>query len=347
VKPEEGLKMTETPDGSLLTIAIPTFDRNADLARTVRVLLPQLRPGVLLVIRDNASPVPVSETLAPLVDGNESVEVVRNRFNIGGDANVLRCIETCQTEWLWVLGDDDLPAPDAVDRIALDIQSAHPSLICVNYRCELHDRKDALELKGMDDFLRRMDSLSNVLFLSSNIYRAPALQEQLRLAYTYSSSHMPQVIALMYALGVEGRIRLSMDQIASWSEGEFRKSWSVVNAALGFPIILDLPLSQSQRMALARKAEADAHPALLGVARQLLFVASAGRDRANVRWLWRQIRYRRFGGLPWSFQKLLAGLLQVLFLAPHTAQPLIEAVARLILRERALRNTLQDRQERM
>ena len=46
----------------VLTIAIPTFDRNEQLARTVSALLPQLRPGVSLVIRDNASPVPVAAT---------------------------------------------------------------------------------------------------------------------------------------------------------------------------------------------------------------------------------------------------------------------------------------------
>ncbi|MCK6682149.1 MAG: glycosyltransferase [Thermoanaerobaculia bacterium] len=339
--------MIEPPEPDVLTIAIPTFDRNADLERSVRALLPQLRPGVRLIIRDNASPDPVSPSLAPLLGDRPDVTIVRNPFNIGGDANVLRCLETCQTEWLWILGDDDLPVPDALERILTEIHQAPETLLCVNYRSELFDRTAALELQGTEEFIFKMDSLSNILFLSSNIYRAPALKTQLRLAYTYSSTHMPHVVALLFALGSHGRIRLSTQQIAVWSEPELHRSWSVVNAALGFPTILDLPLSQRARIALARKAEGSAHPALLGLARQLLFLSSAEGDPAHARWLWRQIRYRRYGGLPLSFQKLLAFLLQGLFLAPGTVQPLVELAARLLLGGRASRNSLQDRSERI
>jgi len=37
------------------------------------------------------------------------------RFPIaGGAGNVFRCLEECQTEWLWILSDDDPALPDAV-----------------------------------------------------------------------------------------------------------------------------------------------------------------------------------------------------------------------------------------
>jgi hypothetical protein len=339
--------MTHSPESHLLTIAIPSFDRNELLERAVRSLLPQLCPGVRLVVRDNASPTPAQQSLAAWVAGRDDVEVVRNPGNIGGNANFLRCLETCQTEWLWVLGDDDAPAADAVARILADIRAAPPALLAISYRCELFNRQRPLEVQGMDGLIERMDSLSSLLFLSTNVLRAPALQRQLRMAYAYAYSNMPQIIALMYAAGSEGRVRFSMERIVSWADAEASRTWSVVNAALAFPTLLDLPLSQPQRRLLAAKLEQDVHPALAGLARQLLALACAEGDFAAARWTWRQMRLRRFGGQGLSMRRALAWLLGWLLLAPRLSRPVVETVARLVLRERAAHNTLQDRTRRI
>ena len=105
-----------------LTVAIPTFDRNQTLREHLASLLPQLTPDCTLLIIDNCSPTPVIETIRDLLDGypSLSVRVDRNQTNIGAGANILRCLERCETEWLWVLGDDDRPRPDAVGRIMKD-----------------------------------------------------------------------------------------------------------------------------------------------------------------------------------------------------------------------------------
>ncbi len=330
----------------LLTIAIPTFDRNEVLALTVSALLPQLGPDVRLVIRDNASPRPVAQTLAALVAG-AGVLVERNPFNIGGNANMLRCLESCATEWLWVLGDDDLPDADAVQRVLADLRSADAGLVAINYRSELFDRRQALTLRGADDFLARMDSLSNVLFLSASVVRAPALQAHLRLANAYAYCNMPQVLALLLALGAERCVQLSMQHIATWREAPAGASWSVVNASLAFPTVLDLPLPQHQRRLLAAKVEADVNPELLGLARQLLALACADGDAAAARWTWRQMRGRRFGGAPLSARRALAWALGWLFIAPQITRPMVEAAAKLLLGERASRNALQDRTQRI
>lgn len=332
---------------TLLTIAIPTFDRNEVLAQTVATLLPQMRPGVKLVIRDNASPRPVSQTLAAMVSGRADVEVISNPWNVGGNANMLRCLEHCDSEWLWVLGDDDLPDADAVTRILSDVAAAPEALTAFNYRSELYDRREALELCGAEDFLDRMDSLSNVLFLSASVVRAPRLQPHLRLAYAYAYSNMPHVVALLLALGEQGRVRLSTAHIASWVEAPAGSAWSVINAALAFPTVLDLPLPHRQRLLLARQVEADVQPELLGLARQLLARARADDEAPAARWLWRQMRARRFRGLPFSARSVLAWALGALFIAPRITQPMVEWAARLLLGPRAARNALQDRTQRI
>lgn len=339
--------MATEPHPDLLTIAIPTFDRNDLLARTVAALLPQMQPGVRLVVRDNASPRPVRDTLAPLIAGRTDVSIVSNPVNIGGNANMLRCLESCETEWIWVLGDDDLPAVDAVPRILADMGTSPAQRVAISYRCELFERRQSLELTGADDFVERMDSLSSVLFLSTTVLRARSLRPHLRLAYAYAYSNMPQTIALMQALGETGQVRLATEQIVSWGDAGAHASWSVVNASLAFPTLLDLPISQRRRRALARKVEADVNPELLGLARQLLVLACSNGDTAAARWTWRQMRHRRFAGLGPSRRRLLAWLLGGLFVAPRLTRPCVEWVARLALGERATRNTLQDRAQRI
>lgn len=329
----------------LLTISIPTFDRNEILLQTVTALLPQLGPDVTLVIRDNASPQPVALTLSALAS-EADIQITRNPWNIGGSANVLRCLETCETEWLWILGDDDVPDADAVSRVLADVRDADASLIGVNYRSELFDRRRDLELCGTEAFLTQMDSLSNILFLSASILRAPALQRHMRLAYNYSYSGMPHVLALLLALGAEGRFKLSTQHLVTWREADAGSSWPVVTASLAFPTVLDLPLPQHQRRLLARKVEADVHPELLGLARQLLAQSCADGDAAAARWTWRQMRLRRFAGGPMSVRRLLAWLLGYLFVVPMLSRPVVEAVARVVLGKRATRNALQDRTQR-
>lgn len=331
----------------LLTIAIPTFDRNEQLARTVAALLPQLRPGVQLVIRDNASPVPVASTLEALIAGRSDVCVVRNVCNIGGGANVLRCLEACETEWLWILGDDDTPIPGAVTCILADINAADAGLVGVNYRCELYDRREARELRGVDDFLARADSLSNLLLLSATVVRAPRLKPQLRLAYAYMSSWISHLAALLFSLGEDGRVRLSMERIVRWEPPDLAASWSIIGAALAFSTAADLPLTQRQRGMLMARMESDIQPELLGLARQLLASACEAGDGAGARWTWRQIRYRRFGGRLRSVRAWLAWGLGGLFVAPRLTRPLVEAVARWHLGDRAGRNVLQDPMKRI
>ena len=43
----------------------------------------------------------------------------RNRVNVGGNANVLRCLEKAESERAWIIGDDDIPEQGALARVAM------------------------------------------------------------------------------------------------------------------------------------------------------------------------------------------------------------------------------------
>src|SRR5207302_549928 len=117
-------------------IAIPTYNRNRFLVETVQRLLPQLSAACRLLIIDNCSDEPAAEALRPVIgaETDAPVRIVRNGVNVGAIANIMRCFELCETEWMWLLGDDDRPEPDAVSTILAHIRS-QPAALFFNFVC--------------------------------------------------------------------------------------------------------------------------------------------------------------------------------------------------------------------
>jgi hypothetical protein len=265
-----------------LTIAIPTFDRNDLLARHVEILLPQVGPHRLLIL-DNASPVPVAETLCPILERFPAArcEIVRHRHNIGGIANLLRAFELCETDWVWLLGDDDEPFPDAVEKIGRALDE-DPEALFLNFSSEIYQRPSPRESEGLGGFVDAIDDFGNVLFLSAGVYRIAALRSNLRLAYHLGYSMMPQLALLLAGLGEDGRCRLRTEQIVHWERPPLEQQWSNVSEALGKMTILDLPMDHAVRMRLARKIRM---PRLEDLFVQLLLTAEAGASVEEVQFL--------------------------------------------------------------
>src|SRR3954453_15775649 len=101
----------------ILTIAIPTYNRPTKVRNTLLRLIPQLNDQVFLRILDNHSETDVrtfvQNDITPAVA--DKIEIIRHKVNIGGDANFQRCFELCETPYIWMIGDDDMVAENAVE----------------------------------------------------------------------------------------------------------------------------------------------------------------------------------------------------------------------------------------
>ena len=238
----------------LLTIAIPTFNRNERLAATLERVLPQLSPQCRVLVIDNASPRPVEETLVPLLARfpGAPVEVRRNRANIGANANILRCFEECETPYLWALGDDDTPLADALQTLFCAIE-AQPESVFFSFSDEKLMRAAAIQTRGADEFALAFDSLWLLLCISSSLYRVDKLKSSLRVGYRFGYSHAPHLVTLLAFLAGEGngRCRLERKQIVHWNAPEEGQQWPLLLFALGIATMLELPLSMPARRHLA------------------------------------------------------------------------------------------------
>ena len=118
----------------VLTLAIPTYERSASLSRLLHCLVAQAGiDRVEVLISDNGSTDGTRAAAAAFSD-DLSIRIVGFDRNQGFDKNYHNCVVLARTEYVWVMGDDDLLTPGAVARILSAIDMNHPDLIICQRR---------------------------------------------------------------------------------------------------------------------------------------------------------------------------------------------------------------------
>lgn len=234
----------------ILTIAIPTFNRNLILKKNLQSILRQFDNRFQIVIIDNHSDIPVTETLADEIASFGHLEVIRNKANVGLSGNVIKCFELCKTEWLWVLGDDDEALPNIVPLIE-EYLTMHSDVWYFNFNSDLvemntgKDRYMDTITIGINQFFEKIDSTSNVIFISSGIYNVPKTFHAIKFAYLFSYTVCPHYAYLLMALGKQGKVLLSKQHLVTRFRDDFKTanySWSRLYTDLAVPTLYELPL---------------------------------------------------------------------------------------------------------
>ena len=118
----------------LLTLGIPTYDR----PQKVRELLADMsaplksRQFDVLVIDDGHNP--ATREAAHEHVGHPGFVYLRNDANLGYAGTFCRLIETCQTEYIMALADDDLLATENIGCIEAVLTKERPAFASPNYR---------------------------------------------------------------------------------------------------------------------------------------------------------------------------------------------------------------------
>ncbi len=98
----------------LLTIAIPTYNREKLLRRLLNSIVTELYDCVEVLVSDNAS----SDGTEEMIHSEfPQITYYRNSTNIGPDSNFLECYKKAKGEYVWLVGSDDVILEGAIDRI--------------------------------------------------------------------------------------------------------------------------------------------------------------------------------------------------------------------------------------
>lgn len=119
-----------------LTIGIPTYNRPFALIELLDNLYRLLKTNhfFYILILDNSENLTTEKMLLENKYLNKAnLKYIRHKENIGFDENILQLYLNTSTEYLWLIGDDDLPEENCISNIFQSLCS-NPDLVLIPFR---------------------------------------------------------------------------------------------------------------------------------------------------------------------------------------------------------------------
>jgi len=146
-----------------LSICIASYKRAAFIGATLDSFLADLPDGVEVLVVDGASPDNTGEVLKPYEATYPSFSYFREPKNSGIDGDYDKAVGYAVGEYCWLMTDDDLLRPGAVQRV-LDELASDPDLLVVNAEVRTADLSRCLTpamMKCTGEVEYRSDSISD------------------------------------------------------------------------------------------------------------------------------------------------------------------------------------------
>ncbi|MBE0533578.1 MAG: glycosyltransferase [Rhodospirillales bacterium] len=126
----------EAPPEPLVSVLIPAY-KPAHFAAALDSVLAQTWPRLEIVVGDDSPGPEISQAVAaarPRLRPGQELRLIRHARNLGGRANYLLLFAEARGQYVKYLNDDDLLAPDCVERMA-HVLARHPQVTLVtSYR---------------------------------------------------------------------------------------------------------------------------------------------------------------------------------------------------------------------
>ncbi len=226
-----------------LTICIPSFDRSSRAQETIRALLPQVYgTDIKLLILDNASPVDYLKDFSKdpvFVEAmqNGYLAIQRNQVNLGMSANFLRAFEVVESEWLWLLSDDDEVESQAVERLISAIRIYGEDYGFIKFS-STRSRPPTAEFKigNFEDFIqfnsKSIDNFNGFIFISNGIYKVHQFKSFVSIGYQHAHTYIPHFIMIVAFIADGGKITILDQEIVRYVVPKVGYSYGMV-AGLG------------------------------------------------------------------------------------------------------------------
>lgn len=230
-------------ENSKLTVCIPSFNRYQKAVKMALSLLRQINNfPVEVVIIDNgssddyASKIKEDGELKTFLEAGQ-LSVVRNVANIGMSANILRCFEINNSEWLWIVADDDELMPGAVDIVMGKLSQVPQDIGLIKFSSERSfPETDAYIIKDLQSFIamnaKSADDFNGFIFISNLVFRRQTFLPYLSVGYEHAHTFVPHFM-MMSAYHRDQRLsQVFQDNIVNYVTPDIGYSYSLV-AGLG------------------------------------------------------------------------------------------------------------------
>lgn len=188
-----------------LTIAIPVYNGAKTINRLLDCIINQnfSREDVDLIICDNGS---TDNTLEVIKPYQSHYTLYRNETNLGADKNFELCVTRADSEYVWIIGDDDYLKDNAIEEILKKLNRDNYACVFINF--SLYDIKkqqevlpkyvnvnEDIQAKGISEFLEHTNIAAN--FLSSVIHNKKCF-ESINVSKYYNTHFLQFAVILDY-----------------------------------------------------------------------------------------------------------------------------------------------------
>ena len=185
-------------DGNKLDPVLITYNRAKELERTLDVFIAAGLTTIKMHILDNASTdnTPHIVALAQLKWPNLTYH--RNAYNIGGNANILRALEVSNSEYSWIIGDDDAWLLDSLDELLTVIQDGKADVVRLGWLVAPDNRGkllQATEIVESEKFF-----FASLSMISATIIRRCIITPTLPYGYMAIPDAYPQLVSILKSI---------------------------------------------------------------------------------------------------------------------------------------------------
>lgn len=136
---------TGSPEGISLSLCISTLNRAGWIAETLDGILPQMTANVELVIVDGGSTDGSEALISRYCARDARIKYRREPSNSGVDADFDKAVRYADSEYCWLMSDDDIVVPGAIETVMAALES-RPDVVIVN--AEVRDKRLSTILKA-------------------------------------------------------------------------------------------------------------------------------------------------------------------------------------------------------
>lgn len=242
----------------ILSVVIPTYNRERLTISLLKKIIPLKKEWVEFVVIDNNSK-SVSNLEDEININKWPVSLIKNKHNVGGNENIIRCFEHANAEWIWTIGDDDEVDVNCFNIIYEKIQIVKDTNVFgihFNWDPQKKYKADYTKVNSLKELFENMHSLGDINFMSSNIFRHDKIGQYLEWVYHHQYNCNPMSTIIM--LGIDRNMQFVFSNEKVIYNGYYNKNksendfWDVEIVLKGNSLLGEIPLSEVNKKYLIK-----------------------------------------------------------------------------------------------
>lgn len=189
-------------DNSKVEPVLITYNRASYVEATLNAFLAAGLSSMRFHVLDNCSSDNTPHVVAEIQKRWPTLQYHRNRYNIGGNGNILRAVEISDSEYSWIVGDDDQWHLENVSDLKSAFQRSQADIIRLGWLVNesSRDRDEDLRSLALSDPL----FFASVSMISATIVRRSLIAKVLPHAYMNIGDAYPQLVPILLAAQNDG-----------------------------------------------------------------------------------------------------------------------------------------------